>query len=407
MLLALIFANPSILFRVSMFRGDIAKAAAKNQAKKWLPITLGPPHPHSRVFSAPASVRRDPQPATARLEVPGPSNAKKRSNARFSFNILSEEVDRLRAAVPEYLADAVRESTKKTYSSFWERYKRFCNQNSLPLNDAESVSIFLIALAEKTENRKSSLLAKHALKYFLKLELPSRKSATDTYLVGRISAAISKKFGKPVKKTEGLKSETVKKLLSKLLSSGSFKDERTAVFILLQFIFMARFEEMARLSKSNVSISSEGNIQIIFPSAKNYEKWDARTSWAQGTTGGEIEPIKIVQGYLAKLSVKVNWLFPNFRKGRKGKINFCDKPLSYDNMLKLFKEALISIGEKPRGLHGTRSGAISEAANSARKPEREVTARHVRWKNPEMLDLYHELSLDNKLAPSRALGLYD
>ena len=245
------------------------------------------------------------------------------------------------------------------------------------------------------------------MKYFLKLELPSRKSATDTYLVGRISSAISKKFGKPVKKCDTLNSETVKKLVIKLLSSGSFKDERSAVFILMQFIFMARFEEMSKLTKSNVSFVPGDHIKIVFPSAKNYEKWDPKTAWAAGDTGGSIDPVKILKSYLAKLPKKIEWLFPNFRKGKQGSITFIDKPLSYDNMLKLFKEALMSVGEKPRGLHGTRSGAISEATNSVRKPEREATVRHVRWKDPNMLDLYHELNMDSKLAPSRALGLYD
>ena len=385
-----------------MFRGDIAQAAAKNPVKKGFSFSLGASLASSRV--SPSSSRVCVEPSSAR---PGPSKSKKKAGSRISFNILAEEVDRLRALVPEYLADAVRVSTKKTYRSFWERYKKFCSENTLPLNDAESVSIFLIALAERTENRKSSLLARHALKYFLKLELPSRKSATDTYLVGRISSAISKKFGKPVKKCDTLNSETVKKLVTKLLSSGSFKDERSGVFILLQFIFMARFEEMSKLTKSNVSFVPGGHIKIVFPSAKNYEKWDPKTAWAAGDTGGSIDPVKILKSYLSKLPKKIEWLFPNFRKGKQGSITFIDKPLSYDNMLKLFKEALMSVGEKPRGLHGTRSGAISEAANSARKPEREATVRHVRWKDPNMLDLYHDLSMESKLAPSRALGLYD
>ena len=59
MLLALILLILLFYSEFSMFRGDIAKAAAKNQAKKWLPITLGPSLPHSHVFSASASVRMD------------------------------------------------------------------------------------------------------------------------------------------------------------------------------------------------------------------------------------------------------------------------------------------------------------------------------------------------------------
>ena len=162
-----------------MFRGDIAQAAAKNPVKKGFSFSLGASLSSSRVSPSSSRVRVEPSSAK-----PGPSKSKKKTGSRISFNILTEEVDRLRALVPEYLADAVRDSTKKTYRSFWERYKKFCSENTLPLNDAESVSIFLIALAERTENRKSSLLARHALKYFFETGA-SVKKVSNGYLLSR------------------------------------------------------------------------------------------------------------------------------------------------------------------------------------------------------------------------------
>ena len=98
-----------------MFRGDIAQAAAKNPVKKRFSFSLGSSLSSTSV--SPSSSRVRVEPSSAR---PGPNKSKKNAGPRISFNILAEEVDRLRALVPEYLADAVRDSTKKTYRSFWE-----------------------------------------------------------------------------------------------------------------------------------------------------------------------------------------------------------------------------------------------------------------------------------------------
>ena len=50
-----------------------------------------------------------------------------------------------------------------------------------------------------------------------------------------------------------------------------------------------------------------------------------------------------------------------------------------------------------------RKGALSEAANS--NVDRTLLQRHGRRKSSQMVNLYHKLSLDNKLAPT--LAFYD
>ena len=308
-----------------------------------------------------------------------------------------------------YLEDAVRPSTKKTYRSYWRRYNEFCARNSLSIQEAESISLFLVDLAEKTENRTSPLSAKHAIKYFMKLRYPFKKCKTDTYFVARIVKSISQKWGKPVKKAKTISSELVAKLIPALLKSGSFKDHRTAIFILVQFICMARFEEVAKLEKQFIEVVPPGNLKILFPSAKNYNVWDAKTCWAAGNTGGFIDPVSLIQDYLKKLSSQVTWLFPSFRIGKEQSMIFLNKPISYNNMLSLLREALSSIGEKGEefSLHSIRTGSLSEVANSDRNVPRSDIMRHGRWKSLQMVDHYHELLLAKKLAPSKALKIYD
>ena len=311
--------------------------------------------------------------------------------------------------IQEYLEGAIRDSSRKTYASYWRRYLEFCKKGSHNIRLEESIGLFLIHLAEKSENRASSLSAKHAIKFYLKLKFPFKKAGTDTYFVSRIVKAISKRWGRPVKKAKRISSEMVAKMIPKLWSTGSFKDKRTAMFIILQFLCMGRFEEVAKLEKSFIEIVPPGNLKIYFPSAKNYEVWDAKTTWVAGNQDGLIDPVKIARDYLKLLPSEVKWLFPNFRLGKKKSIVFFKNPVSYSKMLNLLRDALSSIGENGDdfSLHGIRTGALSEVANSSMKIPRDDIIRHGRWKSDKMVDQYHELSLEKKLAPSKALKFYD
>ena len=84
-----------------------------------------------------------------------------------------------------------------------------------------------------------------------------------------------------------------------------------------------------------------------------------------------------------------------------------EKTVSYSNMLKLFRVGLNKIGldGKLYSLHSLRTGSLSEASNS-NLVDKMSLQRHARWKSSSMVNHYRELSLDKKLAASRALSLY-
>ena len=115
--------------------------------------------------------------------------------------------------------------------------------------------MFIIVVAEKSKGTSAPLLAKHAIKYNLKLLFPFRKCLTDSWYVASILKSVKKKFAKPVKKkkAETLTSTVVFSLVSNWLKSKCFKDRRSAVFILMQFVLFARYEEIAQLKKNQVS----------------------------------------------------------------------------------------------------------------------------------------------------------
>ena len=307
--------------------------------------------------------------------------------------------------IKSYLEDAVRDSSKRTYSSFWKRYRSFCSSRNISLTAADSIALFLINLAESSKSKSSALIAKTAIKYNLKLLNPSKKSNTDSYLVSRVAKAISKKYGKPVKKAKTISSTIVKELVLSLIEKD-FKDQRSAVLFLMQFLLIGRFEEVSKIKKENVNFREDGHIEVTLLEAKNYEVWDSQKSMiAKGE--GSFDPVAIIKDYFGKIE-KTEWLFPNYRLGKNRAIVFIDKPVSYSNTLKLFRQALTNIGfdGNSYSLHSLRTGALSEAAN-AKNVDKEVLKRHGRWKSANMVDYYHEMSLEKRLQAVQSLSIYN
>ena len=307
--------------------------------------------------------------------------------------------------IKSYMAEAVRDSSKRSYLSYWKRFESFCELRKIPLCAAESISLFLISLAESSNNKSSALLAKTSIKYHLKLLNPKKKASTDSYMVNRVAKAISKKYSKPVKKAKTISSSIIKEIVMLLLGKG-LKEERTAVFLLMQFLLIGRYEEISKIKPENVLFRDDGHIEVTLLQAKNYDVWDGQKSLiAKGE--GSFDPVRIIKDYASKIE-GAPWLFPNFKVGKNKTMAWVDKPVSYNNMLKLFREALDEIGldGKSFSLHSVRTGALSEAANSE-DVDKDDLRRHGRWKSLNMVDYYHELSLEKRLAAVKSLSIYN
>ena len=82
------------------------------------------------------------------------------------------------------------------------------------------------------------------------------------------------------------------------------------------------------------------------------------------------------------------------------------KAVSYDAMLKEFRNILDVCGYdgKAYSLHSPKTGAVSHATNSG-KCSIEQLRRHGRWASDNMPNYYSKLSLNSKLAVSKALSL--
>ena len=97
---------------------------------------------------------------------------------------------------------------------------------------------------------------------------------TESLKVKQMLIAIKRRYGKPVVKREPATVEVVKALFQHFLPEAriegcSLKNLRSGALYVLLFFSNARFKGVASLKISAVSISEEGNLQLIFRKAKN------------------------------------------------------------------------------------------------------------------------------------------
>ena len=323
-----------------------------------------------------------------------------------------------KSLISSYLLDTVRGSTRSAYQNYWSRFQKFCEESSPPLSmSPKHVSAFLISLAEKTKGKSSSLQARAAIKFYFKMKHPRKRSPTDSWYVSRIVNSIKKKWSKPVKKATVIDSDILKKVIKFLILDPDvvqLKEERLAVLLLLQFCIFGRFEEVESLKVSDLKFLQSGDLAVVIPKAKNFESWDARTSYIAANPGGEINAVQIIAKYIARLGYEEDgFLFPSLKsvpvckkdlKVRRTVVLL--KPISYSNTLKEFRSVLDSIGLIGRNysLHSPRTGGLSEAANSGRCSQNQLK-RHGRWSSVKMADYYHKMLLEMKLQASRSLGI--
>ena len=326
--------------------------------------------------------------------------------SRKSAELLS--ADSAKALIPSYLHGAVRESTAKSYANQFARYQKFCEKFQLSMNKPESVSAFLVALAETSKGKSSSLSALAGIKFHSKLSSPFKKAPTDNYFVRRIVKSIVKKWSRPVKKAKCLSSLDVLSMVEHLCKLKTFSSDRNGVFFLMQYLLLGRYNDIAHLKIDDLTFLESGDLEVTIRTAKNYDSHDARKSFIAHNSVGRFDPVRVIKAYHGVMAAsEAPFLFPNFRLNQDAKVVMLDSPVSYGNMLQALRINLDAIGLKGQDytLHSVRVGALSELANSD-KVDKSVIQRHGRWKTMTMVDSYHKLDLQKKLSVSKALKMY-
>ena len=92
---------------------------------------------------------------------------------------------------------------------------------------------FIVLLAEESEAKSGSYLAKAAINYFHKCSRPLEKSPTDSFLVRKLLQSTTKKWSNLVRKATPVSSHEMTRFGLILSLDGSCKELRTAALFVM------------------------------------------------------------------------------------------------------------------------------------------------------------------------------
>ena len=302
---------------------------------------------------------------------------------------LSDEDERV---ILEHLGSAIRDSTRKTYTGYWLRYKKFCEERNIAVLPSSPAVIarFLIFISELKASVAGAKIAVSAIGFFHKSFMGDSVSPTDSIVVKNVMKSLSEKFAKPVKKAKPFSSLILKDLLDfQFLSTNSSKqDDSIVIMAAVMFCLMARHEEVSKLTPECVKSLDTGDLEITFPSAKNYNFADAKKSFLASCPNAKYNIAEIFSNYVSSI--------------QPGSLLF---PLSYNVALVKVRQVLLKanvLQSQEYSLHSFRLGAVSEAVNGGLLSDSDVQ-RHARWKSLDMVYRYRCQNLDSQLKASRIL----
>ena len=213
----------------------------------------------------------------------------------------------------DHLGSSIRASTRRTYSNYWVRFNTFCvqrNVNCVPASPAV-IARFLIFIAKSNASVAGPKIAVSAICFYHKLFTGESASPTESVVVRNVMKSLSEKFAKPVKKAKGFTSLNLKDLFEfQFRSSRSIKeDESVLIMIAVMFCLMARHEEISKLTSDCVKILESDDVQVTFPSAKNYNFSDAKVSFIASCPNAQFNVAKIFADYVSSF-LPCELLFP-------------------------------------------------------------------------------------------------
>ena len=278
------------------------------------------------------------------------------------------------ARVPEVAAGAVAPSTSRGYNGHWQRYVQFCQDNGathFPA-DPEVISAYLIHLCELSHSLGPALSARSAISFNCKLLSPSEQPPTDSMRVAMVMAGLKRTWEKPKCKVLPYTPDVLKRVRDAFMGEGEgmppLKDHRMAIFSVMSFHLLGRYEELVKIKSDRVRMLPQGSLEFHIPSAKNYSAGNPQTG-VVAPNGKDDCPVDMILEYMERLRVLYpvgveQFLFPSLS----GTGLPAGKPMSYDSARRQLKSVLSRLGlgrtELSRfGIHSGRVGGASTASN--------------------------------------------
>ncbi|XP_065195395.1 uncharacterized protein LOC135826722 [Sycon ciliatum] len=313
-------------------------------------------------------------------------------------------IGKLMHLLPKVMLCGHAPSTVQTYARGFNRWHAFASSASLTAFPADGlhVGLYLVHLLLSSSSPAPVATAVASISWVhQKATLPD---LTRHACVAQCHRAVQRLLARPVKPKKALVSTEVQRIIEHYSdSSTSLDDLQTITLIVLGFSAMLRWDELHRLTPSDISFT-DTHMVISLQQRKNDQFRKGHQVYI-ARSGLTTCPVELVQRFLtAGKHLPHQPLFCRLGSCRKQAI-LRPIAISYSCALEKVRKCLAIVGLDPKeyGLHSMRSGAASTAA-SAGTADR-LIKRHGGWKSDSSKNRYIEESLPQLLQLSQSLGL--
>lgn len=322
-------------------------------------------------------------------------------------DLQDEELIELAKSLPGIALQGKAPSTLRQYSGSFRRWKTWALQKGLDAFPASPfhIALYLAYLTQKSNTAAPIEQAVHSISWAHSIAVVD--DPTVHPLVGHMVAGAKRILARPVCKKEPITPEILRQLVESFGGTGALlSDIRTLAICLLSFAGFFRYDEVANLRESDVTIF-EDHMEIYVESSKTDQYRDgARVVIAR--VGSDTCPVKKMERYISIAAIGADegkYLFRGLVSTKVGARLRSSGTLSYTRVRELVLEMLQKIGlDKAKyGVHSLRSGGATAAANAG-VPDR-CFKRHGRWRSENAKDGYVKDTIKERLSVSQSLGL--
>ena len=305
----------------------------------------------------------------------------------------SSALQSLASSLPDVALASRAPSTSSKYFSSYNRWRSWAREHGLTVFPASPFhsAIYLRHLMTGAKTASPLESAVHSITWFH--QLGGEPSPSDHPLVKSTLAGAQRVVARQTIKNEPITVSQLEQLVaSKAHSVASLYNIRSVVICLLAFAAFLRFDELAKLVRSDVRIEDD--------MLKLFIQWSKTDQYRDGAC-----PVAMMIRYLDRAGLSCDSpLFCQLSKTKSG-YKPRSKGLSYSRLRELVLEAFKDLVPdiSAIGTHSLRSGGATAAANAG-VPDR-LFKRHGRWASESAKDGYVQDSLSSRLLVSKALGI--
>ena len=209
------------------------------------------------------------------------------------------ELGSLADSLPDVALAGRAPSTATKYSATYARWKRWVLVQGLPVFSASPYHfvLYLRHLMEEAKTAAPTESAVHAISWVH--HLAGERSPSEHLLVKEVLAGAQRLLAHDTSKKEPIIVAQLEQLVNfKALKMASLYDIRSVLICLLAFAAFLRFDELAKLVRSDVEIDSE-KLQFFIESSKT-DKYMAGAWVVVAVTGKVTSPVNMMNRYLDK-----------------------------------------------------------------------------------------------------------